>query len=262
MSRAGFFRRRRFSRVARSVDLARAGLVCGAVTLITVGIGMGVYLQDRSVDPLPAAPEAAVAEPTLAAFARLPRSRPEEPPTTGSIDRRRSQPALSLEDAIRRADTARAEMEAAHIERLRSKAVLIATSWAECDEVTASDVLQSRGKPEGRLAVRIRCANGTRFYLDQEEIEANRLPALAKAAAGLSDAEAVGACEAKVRSGLAQPSSLRRRLPSTDVAREPGSGAVVTFDFDARNGFGFPLAMQAQCIFAEREIARMEVSPR
>jgi hypothetical protein len=248
--------------VARSVDLARTGLVCGAVTLIGVGIGAGVYLQDRSVNAPPAEPEITVAEPTRAALARLPRSRPDEPLTTGSIDRHASRPPLSLEDAIRRADTARAEADAAHLERLRGQAVVIATSWAECDEVTASDVMQSRGKPEGRLAVRIRCANGTRFYLDQEEIEANRLPALAKSVAGLSDAEAVGACEAKVRSGLAQPASLRRLPPSTDVERDPGSGAVVTFEFDAKNGFGFPLAMQAQCIFAEREIARMEVSPR
>jgi hypothetical protein len=262
MGMARLFGRRKFSRVARSIDLARTGLVCGTVTLAAIGIGSAVYLQDRnhraSLAPTEAAP---IPRPT-SSLARLPRSRPDEPLTTGSIDRSASAP-LTLEDAIRQADPVRADPAPDRIERLREKAVLIATSWAECDDVTASDVLEGRGKPEGRLAIRIRCANGTRFYLDEEEIEANRLPALRGSdAARLSDSEAIGACENKVRLGLAQPGSLARLSASTAVARAPGGGPVVSFAFDARNGFGFPMTMRARCVFEEHEIARLEVAPR
>jgi hypothetical protein len=77
----------------------------------------------------------------------------------------------------------------------------------------------------------------------------------------LTDVEALNACEAKVRSGLPHPSSLQRSLASTGVTRAPGSH-VVSFDFEALNGLGFPLALQAECVFDEHRLARLEVSPR
>ena len=114
-----------------------------------------------------------------------------------------------------------------------------------------------------RLVVSIECGNSIRFYLDEEEIEASRLTAAPQPVlTALTDAEAVNACEAKVRSGLPHPSSLQRSLASTGVTRAPGSDAVVSFDFEALNGLGFPLALQAECVFDEHRLARLEVSPR
>lgn len=80
--------------------------------------------------------------------------------------------------------------------------------------------------------------------------------------ARLTDGQAIRACEDKVRSGLPYPTSLKRLVSSTDVYRAAGDDAVVTFDFDTVNGFGFPLALQANCAIGDREIARLEVSPR
>jgi hypothetical protein len=101
-------------------------------------------------------------------------------------------------------------------------------------------------------------------------------PALRAAAAGdpvgdlleqieperLADLDAVHACEDKVRNGLPRPWSLTRRQASTDVSRAPGDNPVVSFDFDALSGFGYPLWMQVQCVFEDRGIARLEMAPR
>lgn len=78
----------------------------------------------------------------------------------------------------------------------------------------------------------------------------------------LADLDAVHACEDKVRNGLPRPWSLTRRHASTDVSRAPGDNPVVSFDFDALSGFGYPLSMQVQCVFDDRRIARLEMAPR
>ena len=120
----------------------------------------------------------------------------------------------------------------------------------------------------------MRCANGTSAYLDELEIEANRAPAAAVPAAvaaippplpqvlRLSDAQAIGACEAKVRNGLPKPASLARSLQSTGIERAPGGDPVVRFEFSALNGFGYPLALQAQCTFDDAKLARLHVTAR
>ena len=191
---------------------------------------------------------------------RLPRPRPlaDEPLTTGSINLLDVASARSLQDEIALAAAQAAETHAR--DRLRDKAVLIASSWTECGEVTGSEVLENIAS---RLVVSIECGNSIRFFLDEAEIEASRLSAAPQPVhTALTDAEAVNACEAKVRSGLPHPSSMQRSLASTGVTRAPGSHAVVNFEFQALNGLGFPLALQAECMFDEHTLARLEVSPR
>jgi hypothetical protein len=83
----------------------------------------------------------------------------------------------------------------------------------------------------------------------------------AASARPLTDAEAVDACERKVRAGLAVPSSLSRPS-SAAVFRAPSGDPVVSFDADAVNGLGFPLSLSVQCVFADRRLARMETQPR
>jgi hypothetical protein len=146
---------------------------------------------------------------------------------------------------------------------LRDKAVLTARSWSDCEEAVGSEILESRETRSDRIVIRIDCGNGTRFYLDQDEIAFDRIAPGGTEQAAMSDREAIGACEEKLKLGLAVPSSFQRLQPSTGIFRDSGEDVVVTFDFDALNGLGFPLTMQARCLLDGRqEIARLEVTPR
>ncbi len=242
---------------AQSIDLGRGAAMCATIALTAAAIGSGLYLQDRAVT------SGSDASPTTLADwsdPRLPRPRPlaDEPLTTGSINPLDVAPALSLQDEIALAAAQAAETDMR--DRLRDKAVLIASSWTECGEVTGSEVLETIAN---RLVVSIECGNSIRFFLDEAEIEASRLSAAPQPVdTALTDAEALNACEAKVRSGLPHPSSMQRSVASTGVTRAPGSYAVVSFEFQALNGLGFPLALHAECMFAEHTLARLEVSPR
>jgi hypothetical protein len=242
---------------ARSIDLGRGAAMFATIALTSAAIGSGLYLQDRALTS-----GSDASRTTLANWSdpRLPRPRPlaDEPPTTGSINPLNVAPALSLQDEI--ALVAANAGEADTRDRLRDKAVLIASAWTECGEVTGSEVLETIAD---RLVVRIECGDAIRFYLDEAEIEASRPTAAGQPVpTALTDAEALNACEAKVRVGLPHPSSLQRSLASTGVTRAPGSHAVVSFEFQALNGLGFPLALQAHCVFDEHRLARLEVSPR
>jgi hypothetical protein len=77
--------------------------------------------------------------------------------------------------------------------------------------------------------------------------------------ARLDDVAAIFACEEKVRNGLPFPSSLSRKLPSTGIFRAPGDNPVVSFEADARNGLGFPLAVTVQCVFNDGRLVRLDV---
>ena len=238
-----------------------------AITLTTAAVGSAFYLQD------PGAMSGwkfwRMIMPDEQPVARLPRPRPDEPVSTGSIDRIEATPAAvipteaapaparSLEEEIER--TAALAIEDEDRARLRDKAVLVASSWADCDQVVSSQVLRRAGNS---MVVRIDCANAIRFDLGRDEIEASAPAASAETAAALSDAEAVNACEAMVRRGLPYPDSLHRAFASTGVARPTGSDAVVTFDFEALNGLSFPISLQAHCVFQQHDLARLEVSPR
>ncbi len=244
----------RIANAARSIDLARAAGICAALGLTSAAIGSAVYFERAATSESGGSETAAANWPA----SRLPRPRPTEPLTTGSIHPVTAAAARTLEDEIELAALQAGEAERRL--RLRDKATLIASSWAGCDQVVGAEVLENAGN---RLTVRIDCANATRFNLDEEEIAQSRLAAWSPPlATALTDAEAVSACEATVRRGLPHPTSLQRSFASTGVARAPGSNPVVTFDFDALNGLGFPLSLQAQCVFAEHALARLEVNQR
>lgn len=248
--------REALARRRRAAGLVCAGLACGAL--------LSAAVMTELLLPVPAAPEVpppqavAALPPAVAAVdpTRLPRPRPDEPLTTGSIR------------------PAQAETEVAAA-RLHDRAVLTANAWEDCDRVASSEVLRGRS---GSRVVHVACANGTSAYLDESEIDgatpppaAQVAPAPAAASAGqeapvraarLSDTEALGACEAKLRNGLAVPASFSRVLPTTDIRRADGGALVVSFDYSALNGFGFPLAMQAECAFGSAGLARLQVTQR
>lgn len=243
---------RRLAAAPRPPDLVRLGLVSGAVLMTGLAFGALIYLME------PDSPKMDSAETVTS---RLPRPRPHEPFTTGSIKPARPV-AFDLESALAAEPDDSVRPRAS--DDLRSRAVLTASASAECDEVASSEVLDIRSNPEAPDVVWVQCRNGKRFYLDRDRLEGEILPPQPVAAdsAMLSDMEAVRACEDNVRLGLPVPDSLVRRSWSTGVARAPGDDPVVSFELDALNGLGFPLAMQVKCIFDDGRLARLHVDPR
>jgi hypothetical protein len=249
-----------------SIDLARAGLVVGTVVL---AIGAFGALSLWQVAPSPSAGEGEEIEAARAASpapSRLPRARPSEPATTGSI--RPSSEAAGSQTTVSPQAIARNR----RLDELQTRAIMIASSWSECDQVEDLELFELQGGAPDQVLISIHCANGTRFVLGEADIAANRISALDIAAnrvsaaerpsiAPASDLEVVRACEDKVRQGLPFPGSLNRVSSSTGVIRA-SDDAIVTFDFGALNGFGFPLFFQVQCVFENREIARLELNPR
>ena len=253
----------------RPADRSRAARWV-TIALTTAAVGSAVYLQDPGV--MSGWKFWRMIMPNEQPVARLPRPRPDEPVSTGSIDRTAAParpapmpaipqaatpPVRSLEEEIELA--ASRAIEAEDRARLRDKAALMASAWADCDEVVGSEVLQRAGSS---LVVRIDCANAVRFDLGEEEIMASAPANSPHPAAALTDAKAVEACEAMVRRGLPYPASLHRSPVSTGVARTAAGDAVVTFNFEALNGLSFPISLGAHCVFAQQELARLEVSPR
>jgi hypothetical protein len=243
-----------------SLDLAsRAGLICGAAFGVTM-IASAIVLLDLSAAP-PTISDKARSESAEAQTAmerswqsRLPRIRPEEPPTTGSIAPL-AEPAPALAEALTTASP--------RVEALSERAILLASTWPDCDRVARSKPVEDLDGAGPHLMVLIECANGTRVYLDEAEIEASRLPTVVEPEdIRLSDADAISACEEQLRLGLPVPRSFSRNAPSTDVVHSGAGDPVVTFDFEAVNGFGFPLAQQAKCVFDARELASLRVEPR
>jgi len=247
---------------AGALDPLNIGLISLTVALIAGTAAPILYLGAPAADA--PKPVAATAAPT----ARVPHPRPDEPIVTGSIDpigpavRQRSEPAP--DGAV--ATETRADAEARRVENLQDQAITIARTWDGCANEVQAEVLQARSSVTDRIVVRIDCGNGTLFYLDQDEIELSQLTVgpgpLFAPADPISDGDAVLACEEKLKQGLPVPSSFSRSVPSTGVDRAPGNAAVVTFEFKALNGLGFPLTMQAHCLFQAREIARLETNPR
>lgn len=262
-----------------SADLFRAGLV-SATVVAALGLIAAAFLYAPHAPESPTPGErVAAAAPAPTPLSRLPRPRPDVPATTGSI-----RPAAAEAPSPPIAASGR------RLAELQTRAVLIASSWSECDQVDGAEPFELQGAAEGEILIRIRCGNGTRFVLGESDIEANRIVSRAPEPAGAaapqtptlaalaarsvptigepppapsapSDAEIVRACEDKVRQGLPFPDSLNRALATTGISRM-SDDAVVTFDFDALNGFGFPLLFRVECVFDDRELARLELSPR
>jgi hypothetical protein len=269
--------RERFARWLKSADLVRTGLVGGTAALLTTAFAALLFLSPERISGLLPGGEETGADEIVES--RLPRPRPNDSPlTTGSI-------APASPEAPEPAEIPRLANNR-RFDDLQTRAILIASSWSECDEVRHSELFElPDGAPE-EILIRIHCANGTQFVLGEADVAANRIepaprpapvaavppaPAAPPQAAiptiyepavpTLTDADILRACEEKVRLGLPFPDSLSRNFSATGVSRLP-NGAVVTFDFNALNGFGFPLFMRAECVIENREVARLELTPR
>ena len=140
---------------------------------------------------------------------------------------------------------------------------MLAAASKACDEVIGSEVLGSRTDPASPPVVAITCADGSRLYLDPSASSRPAEPQRELASrAILSQTQALAVCEGKLRDGLPVPGSFERNPVTSEFVSAPGGGALVSFDFGARNGLGFPIAMHAECVLDGDRIARLEVQPR
>ena len=231
---------------------------CVGVGVVTIG-GILVVLElsmDQSFLTMSPRTSGEGVESAFARPARLPRSRPNERLLTGSVG------SASIANPTDKG-SGRIEAGNARVEAWQDKAILIASSRAECDEVIGSGIANGAGGPNSHVTVFIQCGNGAHFYLNEVEIERSDLPVFAGTALKqLSDSSAIRICDEHVRIGLPFPTSLRRDPRSTNIHRGTSGDSVVEFEFNAMNGFGFPLTFQAQCVFAGQELARLELTPR
>ena len=175
---------------AEVVRFTKTGLmICNAVSLSTIAFAAVLYVNRFDVGAEDGRGPVTMARAAAPARPPLPRTRPEEPIATGSIEAYAAAPAQTV-------------------------------------PIAAMALWEASGP--GRIG----------------------------------DLEAVIACEEKVRSGLPLPATLQRLAPTTGIYRAPGDAPIVTFDFDAQNGFGYPVAMHVQCLFDDNRVARLEVAPR
>jgi hypothetical protein len=231
----GIIGRRRFRR-RRALGFAEAALIAWGAASLAGLIALGViHASGGFADRVAADAEIAYADDALrlAALAAppaapLPRARPPEPMFTGSI-----RPAVEARNGL--------------IEAVR--------------QAPKGGLVELRRRYE--LTKRV--ASVTEPAEDWDGVEEGSWDGEAPPAqAGLllGDAEAIRACEDGLRAGLPIPSSLKRIAATTGVYRAPGDDAVVTFDFEAVNGFGYPLALQAHCVFDGYSLADLDMVPR
>ena len=234
MQLLGIIGRRRFRR-RRTLGVVEAGLIAwGAASLAGV-LALGGIHASGGFARVPADADMAYADDAarLAALAApppapLPRARPPEPMFTGSIP---------------------AAVEARH-------GLLEAVRHAPKGGLVELRRRYQLTKPVAAVTEPVEDWDG----VEQGSWDGETPPAPADLLLG--DAEAIQACEEGLRAGLPIPSSLKRVEATTGVYRAPGDDAVVTFDFEAVNGFGYPLALQAHCVFDGYSLADLDMVPR
>lgn len=139
------------------------------------------------------------------------------------------------------------------VNEYRKKAAFAAASSSSCDKVEYADLSDNRSLPPKKIVVFVDCANGQRFYLDNDELDKQAsASSIADRTRGLKDSDLISSCETSIRQSLKFPSSFDKSWFSTNVYRAPQGNVVVTFDFTAKNGFGMDLPQQARCVTDDR----------
>lgn len=128
-------------------------------------------------------PAATPPPPEAVLAARMPRPRPDEPMTTGSIEPS-GLAALIPVDAPGLED-GWSEASLRVVDGLRINASIIAESSPECDRVVQSGLSSRHSNPPDRIFIVVHCENGTRFVFTRADLEAN---APRQESAGAADA--------------------------------------------------------------------------
>lgn len=151
----------------------------------------------------------------------------------------------------------------AKINKYRKMAAEQVSKHQRCNRVELAELSDNRSNPPSRIVIFVDCANGERFYLTADQIDAGRLATSnSEVTSATSDSVAISACEKAVVDALKFPSSMDQKWFTTSVYRAPQGNVVVTFDFTAKNGLGLDLPQSARCVFDDRGMHHPEISNR
>ena len=150
------------------------------------------------------------------------------------------------------------------INGLAQKAAEHAARSPECDRVDIVDLSDSRSVPGKSIVFFVDCANGKRFYVSDSDLAGNNTATSQTAKMeGLSDGKAILSCENAIKAKLNHPSTFDKKAFTTLVHRAKTTGNVsVTFDFDAKNGFGAMMPHSARCVFSDQGLEEATISTR
>lgn len=152
------------------------------------------------------------------------------------------------------------------IKRINEVMPLAARKVAESDECDVVDLVglsENRSVPRQHFEFYVDCLNGKRFYVSEDDAKsAENVVSKNAKTAGITDGDAISACEQNVQSQLHYPSTFDRHVLATSVYRAPTGNIAVEFDFDAKNGLGAELPHHARCVIDDRGIHPAEISSR
>ncbi len=132
-----------------------------------------------------------------------------------------------------------------------------------CDTVETADLSDNRSSPPNNIVIFVDCANGERFYFTSKELEnSGSAQSQKQKTEHVGDSAYSSQCEHAIQQELKFPSSMDKKWFSTNVYRAPQGNVVVTFDFDAKNGFGINLPQRARCVFDDRGMHPVEIVNR
>src|SRR5690606_38467622 len=107
------------------------------------------------------------------------------------------------------------------------------------------------------------CTGGTRFYVSEAEIKAQRaLASQDSKSAAVSDSTLISACQDAVRSRLNFPSTFDPGWFGTSVYRAQAGRVVATVEFEAKNALGAKLPHVGKCYMDGGAMTSVESSPR
>ena len=148
------------------------------------------------------------------------------------------------------------------IEQYRKLAAEKVMASGKCDSVVASDLSTTKSSLK-HLSFWVDCNNGTRVYLDENEIKAGA-PVVTQKEKAWTETNAMMACENAIKANATRPSTVDIHhfsgrsfyvAPTTQVA-------VMRLDFDAKNAFGEEDPFTAICTFPPGEDGTIEVQRR
>lgn len=160
-------------------------------------------------------------------------------------------------------DRTRREWGSTWIKRINEAMPKVAEKVAHspgCDYVELVG-LSDRGKPQQQAVFYVDCRNGQRFYVNEDDLKSDdNVVSKNEKTAGISDGNAIRACEDSVRSQLNFPSTFDRDLLNTSVYRAPTGNIAVQFTFQAKNALGAELPQRARCVIDDTGIHPAEIS--
>lgn len=133
-----------------------------------------------------------------------------------------------------------------------------------CDTIQTVGLSESRSVPKRSAVFYADCVNGQRFYVSDKDLAADARPTSnQERMSNLKDSDAVARCIEGVRLRMNYPSTFSSSIFQHSVYRAPvTANAVVTIDFQGKNGLGLELPMTARCIFDSQGHQETQITNR